>query len=378
MQIGLNEIRDLITADRKKVRKRLIVFGIILLALFCAYVSSRSTTIGFVNPLQAVKNLFVGLRLALGSLVDSAYYADRLNVIDNTPYYEETVGRLQGALIAVILGAGLAVAGAVFQCAFRNPIATPSMLGTSGGIKVVNLIIVIQYSYTAASLIQLRFLYSYIGALLILAIELLVAKFMAKGRAISSADILLLGTVITRICTQLVNFVQFYVIDEDYYLELQEMNMYGVGISNITGLPIVALFFVIAMVPLILTRTSMNVLSFGDEEARCLGIKASVLRGVALACSVLLATTAITYAGDVAMLSMLIPLVCRYVFGADFKNLFWGCAILGALMMLAVKCVVAVFAFNTVLSMISTGLIIELVSAPILLIVILKFRRGWD
>ena len=378
MQIGLNEIRNLITQDRKKSRKKILGAALVLLIIFLIYISTRSTAIGMVNPLQVGRNLFTGLRLAFGNLFNTEFYENRYEVISTTPYYEETIGRLQGSLIAIMLGAGLAVSGAVFQCAFRNPIATPSMLGTSGGIKIVNLILVLQYSVSAVTMVKLRFLMGYLGALLLLGIEMLIAKFMANGRRTSATDLLLLGTVITRIASQIVNYVQFYIMDEDYYLALQEMNMYGVGIGNTTGLPVVALFFAIAMIPLFLTRNSMNVLSFGDEEARCLGIKASALRGVALICSVLLATSAVTYAGDVATLSMLIPLVCRYVFGSDFKTLFFSSAVLGALLMLCVKFVTVLFEFNVYLSLISTGTIIELVSAPILLIIVFKYRRGWE
>ncbi|MCD7922990.1 MAG: iron ABC transporter permease [Clostridiales bacterium] len=377
MQTGLDEIRKRTLDDSKKMRRRYLVLGLALLILFCAFVCTRTTAIGFVSPVQAVSNLATALQLQIAKWFNLPMYLDRREIISGQSYYLETLGRFEGAVLVVALGAALSVGGAVFQVAFRNPIATPSILGTSGGMRLINMLLVLQFSTAAATMTKYRVIYGYIGTLVILGLMMLGSKLMSKQRS-SRADILLIGTFGTRILTQIVNYVQNYVLSEDDYLVLQELNLYGSGTGTTDGMAIALIVIVIALIPLYLTRMSMNTLSFDDEDARGLGIRTAGLRGVAVVCSVLLSTSTLVYAGDVGMLAMMIPLICRYVFGSDTRKLLPACAMSGALLMLVCRIIVSLFAYNVYLSYVSIGTIVELVSTPLMIVVIFRNRRGWE
>lgn len=376
VQVGLERIHDICKRDNWQARSRLLAASLVLLALIVCFLCLRSTELGMINPLQMIKNTVLYIRLFIAGIFDLPVYADRRFLIQDQPYYYETVSRIIGMGKAVVLGAVLAVAGVVFQVVFRNPIATPSMLGTTNGVKVTNMILVLQYSTLGASMIVMRFVYAYISSAVTLAVLLLLAKVMSKKKAVA-ADLLLLGTVFFRIATQIVNYVQSYVLEDDDYVALLEMNMYGTDIRGY-GTLIVMIAVVASLVPLFLVRMSLNVLSFGDDDARCLGIRGTVLRGTALLCSVVLSTTAVVVAGDIAMLSMLVPIVCRYIFGADTRRLITGCALSGAILMMVCRFVTAFFAFDSRLYIISEGIIIQLVSAPLLIFVIFRNKRGWE
>ncbi|MCD8364388.1 MAG: iron ABC transporter permease [Clostridiales bacterium] len=377
MQTGLDEIRKTARDDSRAVRRRFLILGIVLAALFFIFICSRTTDIGFVSPAQAMSNLFTALRLQIAKWTNGSLYLNRREVIAGQDYYLETLGRFESAVLVVALGASLSIGGAVFQCAFRNPIATPSILGTSSGMKIVNLILVLQFSSTAATMTMYRAVYGYIGALIILGLLMLGSKLMSKQRS-SRADLLLLGTLGTRILTQIVNYVQNYVLSDDDYLVLQEMNLYGSGTGTTDGMAVTLLVIVAALIPLFLTRTSLNTLCFDDEDARCLGIRTAALRGVAVVCSVLLSVSTLVYAGDVGMLAMLIPLICRYVYGSDTRRLLLACGMSGALLMLICRMILSLFAFNYYLSYISIGTIVELIATPLMIFVIFKNRRGWE
>ncbi len=373
----LAQIQQRTRDDSKAVRRKFLILFLVLVVLFCAFVCTRTPVIGFVSPIQAASNLFTALHLQLAKWFNGSFYLDRREVIAGQDYYLETLGRFEGAVLVVALGASLSIGGAVFQCCFRNPIATPSILGTSGSMRIVNMILVLQFSTSAAFMTVYRVIYAYIGTLIVLGLMMLGAKLMSKQRS-SNTDILLLGTFGTRILTMIVNYVQNYVLSEDDYLVLQELNLYGTGTDTTDGMVIALLVIVAALIPLYLTRMSLNTLSFGDEDARCLGIRASVLRGVALVCSVVLSTSTLVYAGDVGMLAMLIPLICRYVFGSDTRRLLLACGLSGALLMLVCRIITSLFAYNFYLSYISIGTIVELVSTPLMIFVIFKNRRGWE
>jgi iron complex transport system permease protein len=376
MQTGPN-IRAVRRNDERRAGRRYLLFGALLAVMFFGYICTRTTAIGFVSPIVAAKNLYTAAKLTLAKLLNWSIYDNRLAIISAHPYYLETLSRFEAAMIAMALGGAMSVAGAVFQCAFRNPIATPSMLGASSGIKLANLWLVVQFSSVATTKTSLRFLYGYIASIAILACVITIARIMGKKRS-SVTDMLLVGSIITRISGQLISYVQYYWLSEDDYYTLQIMNLYGTGIGSTKGAAVLCAAVVVGIVPIILVRFSMNALSFGDEDARCLGINAGVLRNVALICSTILVTVSLIYCGDIGMLSMLVPFLARYIFGSDVRKLLAGSALMGAIIMLLCRIVVSAFAFNQYLSVISVGIIVELISAPLMIFVLLKNRRGWE
>ena len=136
MQIGLDQIRALRLQERKKLNRRIgamILAAVLLFALMCCM---RTTTLGFVSPVMAAKNLFTMVRLTLAKVFHWSIYASRSQIILSHPYYYETVGMFKSSLLVMSMGAVLAMAGGVYQCVFRNPIATPSMLGVSSTINI--------------------------------------------------------------------------------------------------------------------------------------------------------------------------------------------------------------------------------------------------
>lgn len=375
MQTGLDAIRETVKRDHKKTNRQFLAAFVILFALLGLFLCMRTTEIGFISPVQAVENIAAWIRLSAAKAFDLSIYDNRREIIAAHAFYYETRGRVQAGVPAVVLGAVLSMSGVVFQCAFHNPIATPAMLGTSSGVRIANLILVLQYSVLGTQMVYQRYLYGYLCSIGILAVLMAGAKIMSKKTS-SAADILLLGTVFSRIAGQIVNYIQAYVLDDTDYLAFQEMNLYGAG--NYTGALLTAVVVIVAVIPLFAARMSLNVLCFGDDDAHSLGIRAGLLRGTALICCTLLTTTALVQAGDVGMLAMLVPIVCRYVFGADMRQLILGSALGGGIIMLLCEFVTSLFAFHDFLSIVSTSVVVEIISAPLMIFVVFKNRRGWE
>ncbi|MCC8123610.1 MAG: iron ABC transporter permease [Oscillospiraceae bacterium] len=380
MQIGLEEIITLRKADRKKLRTRTVLSIVVLLVLFWAFLCTRTVEIGLISPVQALSNVFTYVKLSLAQIFHWSIFDDQLAVIQAQPYYYETVTRLEGAVQAVVLGAVLAVSGAVYQCVFRNPIATPTMLGVSSGVRLSNFVLVLQYSTIAstATLVTLRYIYGYVFSIGILVVVLVVAHFMGNKKS-SVADVLLVGSIVSRLLSQGLRVVQSYVMDDDAYLVLQQMNLYGTdaNLGNSQGAIFRLCALLVGMLPLYFMRFSLNVVSFEDEDAKCLGISASRIRTASLIFSTILMVAAQVQLGDVALLALLVPHICRYVFGANFQDMLVGCILYGGIIMLVCKVVVALLSFSPYLGVMSMNVIINVISMPLLIFVLLKERRGW-
>lgn len=364
-------------AERVRLRRRFLLAGALLLALFFLFLSLGTTSIRLLSPVQTVKNLWLGLRLTLAKYLKWKLYNQRLALIQDAAGYLETITRLQGGLLAMALGAALAVAGTVFQCVFRNPIAGPSLLGVSSGISIGNLLLVLQFSAAAASMTTLRFAYGYACSLGLLLLIFLVGWIAGGGKG-SVTDMLLTGCIVSRVVTKVVSTVQYYYLDDTEYLALQEMSLYGTGLGNIRGAVFLAAALAAGLLPLLVLRNGLNLVTFTDEEARCLGLNAGWLRVLALVCSTVLLIAAQIHCGEVGLLAMLVPHLCRYVFGADARRLMTGSVLMGAGIMLACRFITALFAFHPYLWVVSVNTLVSVFAMPLMMLVMLKYRRGWS
>lgn len=376
MQIGLDQIRELRLRDRKKLNRRIRAMILLALLLFVVMCCMRTTTIGFVSPLMAAKNLYTMVRLTLAKIFHWSVYSNRSEVILSHPYYYETVGMFQSTLLVMSMGAVLAMAGGVYQCVFRNPIATPSMLGISSSINIVNLILVAMYSDSIYQMAKMRYILCYVVALGTLILIYLISRLMG-GKKSSVTDMLLVGTIAMRLIQNFVQVYQYYYLTEEDYLVLEQINTYGTSTFQTELLVVMYALLAVCVLILASVRYSMNAVSFDDDDSRVLGIKANKLRLIALVCATLMVVAAQVNYGDIGMLGLLIPHVCRYWFGSDFRNVLLGSAGLGAIALVVCKLILYVLSFNYYLSLISMGTIISVITTPLLIIVLLQQKRGW-
>lgn len=376
MQIGLDQIRELRLRDRKKLNRRIRSMVLLALLLFVVMCCMRTTTMGFVSPVMAAKNLYTMVRLSMARVFHWDLYNHRTELILSHPYYYETVGMFKSSLLVMSMGAVLAMAGGVYQCVFRNPIATPSMLGISSSTNIVNLILVAVYSDSIYQMAKMRYILCYAVALGTLILIYLISRIMG-GKKSSVTDMLLVGTVAMRLIQNFVQVYQYYYLDEEDYLLLEEINTYGTSTFATELLVIMyALLFVCVLI-LTSVRYSMNAVSFDDDDSHALGIRANRLRLIALVCATLMVVAAQVNYGDIGMLGLLIPHVCRYWFGSDFRNVLLGSAGLGAIALVICKLILYLLSFNYYLSLVSMGTIISVVTTPLLIFVLLQQRRGW-
>lgn len=376
MQIGLDQIRRLRLQDRKKLNRRIRAMILLALLLFAFMCCMRTTMIGFVSPVTAAKNLYTMVRLTLAKLLHWSVYSSRAEIILSHPYYFETVGMFKASLLVMSMGAALAMAGGVYQCVFRNPIATPSMLGISSSTNIVNLILVAVYSTSVYQMAKLRYALCYAAALACLIVIYAISRIMG-GKKSSVTDMLLVGTVLMRVAQNFVQVFEYFYLTEEDYLILETINTYGTSTFATELLVIMyALLFVCVLI-LASMRYSMNAVSFDDDDSRTLGIKANRLRLIALVCATLMVVVAQVNYGEIGMLGLLIPHVCRYWFGSDFRNVLLGSAGLGAIALLICKLIQYALSINYYLSLISMGTIINVITTPLLIIVLLQQKRGW-
>ena len=249
--------------------------------------------------------------------------------------YSLVMNRVAVTLITIACGMLLALAGLLFQAAFRNPLAAPTSLGVSDGVTLGCVIYLMLGNVSIAENPTLYLLLSYGCGAASVAIVLLLSRVLSGRSTYNVIDMLLLGTVLCQLLSGVSGFVQNFVMTDtqwDNFYDIQQA-------SNALVEPLVQKVFVIVFlctfIPAFVLRFKLNLISFSDEEGTMMGVRAGLLRGLALVLGSAMELAAIASIGQVAMLSLAVPFLVRYMMPADFKSQFLGNCLVGCAVLLA-------------------------------------------
>jgi iron complex transport system permease protein len=264
--------------------------------------------------------------------------------------------RVPRAIGAVLVGAALAAAGAVYQNLFRNALVSPDILGVSSG-AALGAILAIFLSLPILAVQGLAFA----GGLLAVALVVLI------GNAVRGHDpvlaLILVGVVTGSLLGAGIAMVKYLA---DPYNQLPAITFWLLGsLSSVSqGDLCVTLPLVVAgLVPIVLLRWRMNVLSLSDDEARALGLNVARLRLIIIACATLITAAAVAISGIIGWIGLLIPHAARLLVGAEFARMLPLTMLLGGCFLLAVDTVARVAASTEI----PPGVLTALIGAPLFL-----------
>ncbi|WP_233983288.1 FecCD family ABC transporter permease [Pectobacterium versatile] len=235
--------------------------------------------------------------------------------------------RLSRTVIAIVVGASLAVAGALMQALTRNPLASPGIFGINAGAMFA--IVLLSSLFTFSSQIALAWT-AYLGAA-VAGVMVYVLGTLGNARS-SHLRIVLAGAAISAL---FISFTQaLLVINQD---GLDSMLFWLAG--SVSGrslsmlLPLLP-YFVIALFLALLLARHLNILVAGDEIAKGLGQRTALVRALSGLYVIGLAGGAVAIAGNIGFVGLIVPHIVRRVLSADHRWLLPGCAIFGATLLL--------------------------------------------
>lgn len=363
--------------DRRKMRRKYFIFGGVVIALI---LFSLCISYGYYykiyNPIDVVVSYFWRIRIWFEQMANPAEATQMLtNVYNDYPMLFDAPAQFLQVLKYILCGVFLALAGMLYQNAFRNPIAAPSMLGVSNGVSIALLVLVMIFGAEAANMKGLYYLFSYIGGVAVLGLVLAGGKFISGKGSFNVVNMLLMGTVISQLLGVIIRYVQTVFMDEATWLEYYSLQA-AADVDSVYTIITTIASIAIAVVPVFLFRFRLNLISFSDEETRLLGVNPNNLRVLALACGSFMILTAQVNAGQVAMVSLVIPFIVRAVFGAEFRKQFIGNIICGAgLMVLASDFTTFFYLEQYGLNL---GSIISIIALPLFVWMIASGQRSWE
>ncbi len=234
--------------------------------------------------------------------------------------------RLPRIIAAVLVGAALSVAGASYQCIFRNPMAAPDLLGASTGAAFgAALAILMQKSQTEITL------WAFACSVLCIITVLLVSR-LCKGNAVLT--LVLAGITVGSLFQAGTSYIKLIADPNNTLPEITYWLMgsiSGVGLDEIKYLWIPLL---LAAIPIFLLRWKMNLLTLDDDEAKTVGVNVKKIRLIVIICSTLLTAASVAVSGVIGWIGLVIPHMSRRLVGNDCRYLIPASALVGGLFLL--------------------------------------------
>ncbi|HFP2358030.1 TPA: vitamin B12 ABC transporter permease BtuC [Escherichia coli] len=271
--------------------------------------------------------------------------------------------RLPRTLAVLLVGAALAISGAVMQALFENPLAEPGLLGVSNGAGVGLIAAVLlgqgQLPNWALGLCAIA------GALIITLILLRFAR-----RHLSTSRLLLAGVALGIICSALMTWAIYFSTSVD----LRQL-MYGM-MGGFGGVDWRQSWLMVALIPVLLwiccQSRPMNMLALGEISARQLGLPLWFWRNVLVAATGWMVGVSVALAGAIGFIGLVIPHILRLCGLTDHRVLLPGCALAGASALLLAD-IVARLALAA--AELPIGVVTATLGAPVFIWLLLKAGR---
>jgi iron complex transport system permease protein len=231
--------------------------------------------------------------------------------------------RLPRVAAGIVVGAVLAAAGAAYQGMFRNPLVSPDILGVSAGAGLGATLGI----YLGLPLAFVQGI-AFVGGLAAVAVVWRIASLVRRHDPV--LVLVLAGVALGALLGAGISLVK---IMADPYTQLPTITFWLLGGLNAvtpTDLAATAPAMLAGLVPMALLRWRINLLSLADEEAAALGADVDRLRLVLVAAATLTTAAAVSLAGIVGWIGLVVPHVARLLVGPDFSRLLPASLLLGA------------------------------------------------
>ena len=268
--------------------------------------------------------------------------------------------RLPRILSAALIGAALSAAGASYQAMFRNPMVSPDLLGASTGAcfgAALAILFGASYAVITAG--------SFLFGLAAVGLTYLVGRL---SRMRSNLAMVLAGMMVGSLFSAGTSFIKLVADTTD---QLPAITYWLMGsLTSILGRDVrfAALPILLGLVPLLLLRWRINLLTLSEAEARSMGVDTRRLRLVVIFCATLMTAASVAISGMIGWVGLVIPHFCRILFGYDYRKLLPSCALLGAAFLILVDTI----ARTITTAEIPLGILTSFVGAPVFLYLILS------
>lgn len=243
-------------------------------------------------------------------------------------HLEDTIWQLRYPRVAtaLLVGMALSVSGAALQALFENPLADPSLIGTSGG-AAFGVVLLLALGYGGIGIPLAAFTGSVLVCLFILSCH----RFLGGGQM----GLLILGFVISAFCAAVVSLILF--MSDDMVLRSATNWLSGsMAEAGFVPLRYSIISMILGLAILLPLGRQLDGLMLGETAAKSLGIKVGVVRCMVVVASALLTGAAVSLAGVIGFIGMMVPNLLAILFGGGRMRLMIWSGWLGAMLLVVI------------------------------------------
>ena len=276
--------------------------------------------------------------------------------------------RLPRVVLAILVGAGLGAAGAALQGVFRNPLAEPGVIGVSSGSATgaVAAIVLGFSGFSTGSIAAAAFL----GGLLATAVVYAVSRSYGRTEVVT----LVLAGIAVNATAGAVTGMLTFIADDDQLRSITFWMLGSVGGATWPVVGSVLPFLAVGLVLLPLRARALNLMTLGDREAQHLGVATERVRIEVILLSALVTGAAVSVAGIIGFVGLVVPHVIRLVVGPDHRFLLPASVLGGAIALLVADLPARTLAVPAELPL---GVVTALAGGPFFLWLVHRTRKSW-
>lgn len=277
--------------------------------------------------------------------------------------------RLPRIALAGLVGAALAIAGATYQGVFRNDLADPYVLGVASGAglgAVVAFVLPLPPGAYRVGAVQLL---AFLGALAAVAA---VYAASSTGRGAPIATLLLAGVAVGAALNAVAAYLMY--ANGDQLLVIYSWFLGGFNIAGWREVALIAPAVAASAVAMALGGRTLNVLQFGDEQAATLGIRVARARLLLVVAATLAAAVAVSVAGLIGFVGLVVPHAARLLVSADHRRLLPVSALLGAAFLIGADALARGLPGPVE---VPVGVVTAAIGGPFFLLLLRREKRRW-
>ncbi len=329
-----------------------ISFFVLLIVLSFAFIVGSMLLgrfhISLSDILLAVKSLFIG---------DSELSPQIKTVLFDI--------RMPRILAAFLVGGTLSITGATYQGMFRNPMVSPSILGVSAGAGF-GAALAILLGLSAFMLQVSSFLFGVAAVVAVYLISLSTGKKHDK-----CLTLILSGMIVGTVFSSLISILKYVADPNDTLPSIVYWLMGGLSEVQLSDLRFISVVSLLGLVFLSVSGWKLDMLSFGDDEAKTMGLNVDKLRFTVITAATLMTALAVSISGIIGWIGLLVPHIARMLFGSKNSVLLPASFLIGGTFLL----IVDDFS-RTISSMeIPLGITTSLIGAPFFIFILMKTSK---
>ena len=239
-----------------------------------------------------------------------------------------TTLRLPRTVMALIAGVGLGIAGSVYQIIFKNPLASPDIIGIAGDANLGAAVAIVSVSTSGMIAIAAG---AFWGGLIAVVCVMLLVK---ATRSRSTSTYVLAGIVINAISKAVIMALKYFADPENELAAMEYWEMGTFGNTTLSKLLSILPMFLIGLAGILLLRRQIELMSLSDNECRALGVRLRPVRAAVLALSTLMVGSIISVTGLISFAGLIAPHTARLMLRRNDSTTIIMSGLVGAFVVL--------------------------------------------